>query len=491
MNIEIIAILSMLVGGSAVIRVLGIKGWVLPALGFLVGVCIYITIGTIQAITPITTSPLITMLLTALVPLTVWATSYFRGKDVGINARMVALIIIAVVLFVLFFRDANLVNWHTDSFRYVMTGSLVAGENYDSVSVNLVTKRLLSVPLLHAPAVLSGEWYLRSFTPLMALSMLVTMAWFIWTGLKKKFNTKTIITFTILGLLVLAATNRFVFHVFYINGHLLFGALLVLLAASSWLLAMNKEVPRRALLVVQALAIPALVVTRPEAPLVAGLAILPLLLSGVVTYRYKAVLAGTLGVSVVAWQLFTMSVYGTEGSDITVFVYGLLIAGAALLFAIPLLRHKWLSENHKALLWTAEGGLWGAALIVGLREPELILRSLDATFRNVVLNDGSWGLSFIMIAGLFLGLLALTRTPGQIYLRFAVTTFLPLALLLVLLQEGAYRVGDGDSLNRMWMQIIPLAMVYIIVAMIAGQWRFDVSKLKNRAKILVVGKHSD
>jgi membrane protein implicated in regulation of membrane protease activity len=45
-----------------------------------------------------------------------------------------------------------------------------------------------------------------------------------------------------------------------------------------------------------------------------------------------------------------------------------------------------------------------------------------------------------------------------------VTTFLPLVFLLAFLRDGAYRVGATDSLNRMWIQIIPLAVLYVMAA---------------------------
>jgi hypothetical protein len=38
------------------------------------------------------------------------------------------------------------------------------------------------------------------------------------------------------------------------------------------------------------------------------------------------------------------------------------------------------------------------------------------------------------------------------------------ALLLAYLRdEGAYRVGQYDSLNRMFMQVVPLAVLYVVV----------------------------
>jgi hypothetical protein len=488
MSIEIITIIAMLVGGSALIRVVGVRGWALPFLGFITGLCTFIIFGMFQAITPLTSNPILTIALTAIVPLLIWGVCVRLGKDVGISLRASIIVVIAFVLAVLLVRESNLVNWHTDSFRYIMTSSLIAGDNYDSVSVNLVTKRMLSVPLIHSPAHLVGEYYLRSVTPLLALSTLGTVAWMLWAGMKRKLNKKTLTVFVIAGLLLLATTNRFVFHAFYINGHLLFGVLVLILAGSSWLLAMNKDVPRKALLTLMAIAIPALVVTRAEASLVAGLALLPLLLSNLVTFRHKAILLGVLGASMVVWQSFSTLIYIREGVDVHVYTYGLLIAGIGVLMAIPLLRWKQLTKHSEQLLWLTEGTLWLTVLLLNLKQPDLLLQSFKSIIQNVLLGSGSWGASFVLLSVLFMGVLLFARMPHQVYLRFAVTTFVPLALLLVLLQEGSYRAGNGDSLNRMWIQVIPLAVVYITAAMAIGQWRIKIDDVKHGVKRLVARK---
>jgi hypothetical protein len=487
--VEVLYILSILLGGSALVRSLGIKNWwALPALGFIAGLSIFITVGTVQAITPLTTNPLLTIFLTAGPPLALWVSRLVRGYDVNVNWHTWLTIILAVILAVVFFREANLVNWHTDSFRYIMASTLIATDNYDVVSTNLASKRMLAVPLMHAPANLIGDWYARSVTPLLSASMLIAMAWFVWEGLRKKFNKRVIITFIALGLLLLVSTNRFVFHALYLNGHLLFGALVLIIAGCSWLMATNKELPKKALLTLQLLAIPALVVTRPEASIVAGLAVLPLLMSGIVSWGYKAALLGVLGLSMIVWQGFVATIYAESGASAPFSVYGLLLAGVGAIILIPLLRLKQISKYTKIILVSAEVGLWLALAILASRDIDTLVNSINATIQNVALGSGSWGVAFIALFVLSTGLFLFVKMPNQVYLRFAVTTFLPLVFLLAFLREGAYREGNGDSLNRMWMQIIPLAVVYITAAMIAGEWRFKLSGVKRRLKILTIGK---
>ena len=76
-----------------------------------------------------------------------------------------------------------------------------------------------------------------------------------------------------------------------------------------------------------------------------------------------------------------------------------------------------------------------------------------------------------VLAGLVLAVLVLFRVPGQHYLRFPLTTFIPVAFLLAYLREGAYRVGYGDSLARMTMHVVPLAVLYVIAVTVANRSR--------------------
>jgi hypothetical protein len=106
--------------------------------------------------------------------------------------------------------------------------------------------------------------------------------------------------------------------------------------------------------------------------------------------------------------------------------------------------------------------VWATVLLLGAREPGIVYRSMIATYRNLVRNEGGWGTS--------------ASDAGQCYsssspsclptaedraLIFTVATFVPLGLLLALLREGEYRVGPGDSLNRMLLHIVPIAVVAI------------------------------
>jgi hypothetical protein len=63
--VELLSVLAMFVGGCALVRTAGIRGWALPALGYLAGLALFIGIGFVQVITPLPTVPAPTLALTS------------------------------------------------------------------------------------------------------------------------------------------------------------------------------------------------------------------------------------------------------------------------------------------------------------------------------------------------------------------------------------------------------------------------------------------
>jgi hypothetical protein len=143
---------------------------------------------------------------------------------------------------------------------------------------------------------------------------------------------------------------------------------------------------------------------------------------------------------------------------------------ALLLLPASFLAPRWSPTGRAAgvTLWTAEGLLWLALLAAAVREPRTLVASVWHTGRNLLAGEGMWGLSLILLGLMVLAALILFRTPHQVFLRFPLTTYLPLVLLLAYLRGGAYRSGESDSLNRMWMHVVPLAVLFVIVAAAHG-----------------------
>lgn len=464
---ELVCVLAVLCGGCAAVRAAGIRGWVLPALGLVAGVSIQLTVGLVQVVTPLPTSPALTLAVTFAVPAAWWLWRWRRGHDVRVAPGSAALLLGLVSVSVALSHHANLAKWHTDSFMYLMAGALIADGTYASdVSTYLLTARTLGVPLLHAPAHLGGAYFLTSIHALLAVATLAIVIWLFRRGSAHPAAPAVLAAFAWLGAGLLLTNNRFVFSAFYLNGHLLVAALLLVIAGGGWLLAGRRpDPPPRALMMLQVLAIPALVISRPEAALLAALALLPTWLAGQVDARHRMVTMATLGVTNLVWQGFVVWVHLSRDAPVPPTTTGSLVLGMVLVAAIPLLRRPLPAR----LLLVSEVGLWLALLgFVAARGPANLVESLYATWANLFLGAGRWGLSLAILIGFVLGTVVLSRVPDLRYLRFPVTTFVPLGFLLAYLRDIPYRVGFGDSLSRMFMHVVPLAVLYVTAAMAAA-----------------------
>jgi hypothetical protein len=462
--VELLSVAAVFTGGCLFVRAAGLTGWPVPAFGLLAGICVQVAVGTVQVVTGLPTWPALTLALTAGLPALWWLVRWRRGQVSGLPVPSTVLSLVLLAGAVALLRATNMVKWHIDSYTYLMTSSMLANGSYhDGITPVQATKRLLGVSLLHAPAQLAGEFYLRSITPLLAVATVAALvALFRW-GTRDRLPPAHVAGFAVLAVLLLVSSNRFVFSAFYLNGHLLVGALILVLAGCGWLLLTGRYAAAP-LMALQLVAIPALVVTRPEGTILAGLALLPTLLSRAVPLRHRAAALAVLGVTTAGWQASLLWIYRQHEEPVPLSVTGMLAAGVLLAAAAGLLPR--LPQSIR-LLWITEAGLWLALGAFALRDPPILVDSVRATVENVVLDGGAgrWGATLVVLAGLVVIAIGFAWRGRETSLRFAVTTFLPVALLLAYLRdEGAYRVGQYDSLNRMFMQVVPVAVLFVVAA---------------------------
>lgn len=470
MAVEVLAILATFVGGTTLMRVCGLRGWGLVPLGFIAGTALYIAVGLVQVVGPFPTTPVWTMLVTGIVPLAVWLTLVLRKRDVAVPWRAAIGSLAGIVGLTVVLRSANMLAWHVDSHDYLGMGAgLAQGHFEESTPERLLTTRMIGIPLIHAPASLTDDFYLRSAVPLLAAATFAAIVWFFHRGTSHLVDRRTVTILTVVGLAFLITSNRIVHHVFYVNGHLMAGSFVLVISAGAWLLATRRnQVEVRTLQAAILLVIPALVVTRPEGAVMAAVALLPLLISRHVSVRMRSAALATLGGSMVVWfgyvlWLVTVTDREPESTTLEMLAIGVAFCIAAALFpVVPALRQGFDVVGRTRLLGAAEIFLWASLVPFTVRDPDLMWRSISATAKNQVV--GGWGVT-VLALGAFAVLAAfMLRNHWTSYLRFPVTTFLPLVFLLAFLRDGGYRVGATDSLNRMWIQIIPLAVLYVMAA---------------------------
>jgi hypothetical protein len=475
---ELLFMLLILVGGCSLMHLTGLKGWPLPAVGFAAGIALQVIIGTIQAITCLPTSPVLTITFTFLIPVAGWIWFYIRGHDLYIKPLPALFAVLIFLLSALALR--NIVSVTPDSFAYIVIGSLLESGNLSEASPLILLRRLIAVPLIHAPANLIGNFYLRSVTPLLALSTLICLAWLSYEGLRITVNDQRIIRlFSLLAVLLLVTNNRFVFNAFYINGHIMTALFLLLLVGSSWLMIRNAEVPMHSLVMLQILSIPVLTVVRPETSLLAGIALMPILISERIHWKKRAILLAVLGISVIAWQGFLWVKYSGSGESVPFSVMAMFGFGGIAILAIPALAWRRVEKLLGCSTGILEAGLWLAVVVMGYIYPGPLYRSIQATIENIFLDAGGWGISLVLLFAITTVILLITDLPDRLVLRFPLTTFIPFSFLLIYLREGVFRVGHGDSFNRMLLHILPLAVLLIILSISSGR-RYLPEKLKRR-----------
>lgn len=485
---ETLAILVLLASGALVARTAGLSGFGIPAFGFAIGVAIHAGMVGLLALLSLPTAPWLGLALTPLGP-AVWCLFHWRrGQDMSVPIPATLAVTAVVIALVGVLRSVNLVNLTPDSFRYLTTAGLLTADKLHEANPFLLQSRLLGVPALHSLAGIGGETYLRSATPLLAIACVLMLAWLLRTGLASQVDAPRAELFVVLAAALLMTNNRFVFHAFYLNGHLALATWLLLIGGTSWLLLARQPNPphglhAQRLIALQVIVIPAMVLMRPEAGLLTMIAILPLLLSRSVVKPLRFLPLAVLGASMLTWQGFLSIQYRVAEGRAPTSVDGLLVLGATLVLAAGVLRQTgtdWLTSRTPALI---EGGLWLVVVTLIIRDPRIFTSSAYATMVNVLMAGG-WGSSLLILAALVGGVLVLTAGPGRIALRFPLTMFIPFSLLLAYLRGSPYRIGLGDSLNRSFLHIVPLALLFVASSAASTRWginsRRSVTKIATR-----------
>jgi len=473
MTVEFFNIFAMLIGGCLLISISGIRGWGIPAVGFIVGLAFFVIIGSVQVLTNQNTSPLVTLFLTILIPMALWAWHYYQNRfaafPFSISPTILFLITTAIAIFIL--NSVNLLNLAPDSYRYAQIGSLLESGVIHFAQPDLLLTRLLAVPLMHAPANFENAFFMRSINPILALSTVACLAWFSQKGLLvSQSNFWTIAALPGAAALLLITNQFFIYNAFYVNGHVLYAALLLLVAGSSWLYALDANVPKSALRLIIFFAVPALIVTRPEASLHLFIILLPIFVSIRFSPRHKALILAVLSLSIIIWNGFLFLKFLSADQSAPMAVSGMLCIGIASIAAIPLFFFPLFDKISPRILPSAEIGLWLGLLIAAIINPEMFFGSTIATINNTIMGTGLWGYSLIILGIFFIGILVLSNAPERIFLRFPVTTFLPFGLLLAFLREVPYRIGAFDSFNRMFLHIVPLAILFIVSSAMTARW---------------------
>lgn len=476
--VETVAVAVTFASGLVLSRVAGFGPVASVAWAYFVGTVATIAVATVQVALMLPTSPLLTWAVLAVVTVVAAWRAHRTGADLRISGRalVVAAALFAAVMVAVYATTPT--RAHLDSVNYVSVGAMMARGTFHEVMPNwFFSKRLIGVGIIHAPAWFAREADLPAVTPLLMLSVLGMAAWFVVQQVRPRVGRRAAWGLAALVVVVAMSYNRMVFSALLVNAHVLFAGCLLALAGLAMVAASRR--PVAPLVLAAALAVPALVVSRPDGALYAAVAIVPFLLVPETTFRHRAAVFASLGLSMVAIYGYIVIERMQDGVLPDGVANGHLYGGIAVLLALPLLLWSWPRRHGLAMLVAVEGMVWAIALLFAARVPEKTYLSAAATWNNVILARGGWTVTLAV-----LGLLVVVVTIGWRAretepLRFVVTSFVPLALLLMAaradptsgIHGGVYRVGPGDSLNRSLAHVVLVALVFVVVRVVSGRGR--------------------
>jgi hypothetical protein len=463
--VEVVSAGSMLVGGAFLLWTLGARGWGVGVWSLAVGSFLTMVVGYLQVVTPLPGNPALTMALVGFVPVAGWFVTRRRGAvtPIPLVGSVVALAALSATVLTHYFLRTFA--FHVDSMEYLGIGQLLVDNTYSEVVIpDQIDKRILAVPLLHAPAHLTGSFHMAGITPALAIATIGIVAWLVHAAARPTWGDRGAWSLAGLGVLVLVTMNRFDFHAIYLNGHLYTGLAVLATAGASWLLVTKSTALGRAPVVVAALGCFALVLSRTEGPFLALAAIAPVVAARDLSRGTRVALLAAAGTSITAWYAFATALRASRGYELgpsaPMAAVGVMLVGGAVIVALGRLPR--LVSLAPAIFGV---GIVGVVLGWALLDPTILGDSLFALYHNAYGWFGSWGVSFGLLTGLVVAALLGLRGSTLAPLRAPVTMFLPIAMLLAYARGSAYRVAAADSLNRMLIEVVPLAVAFVLVAL--------------------------
>lgn len=347
-----------------------------------------------------------------------------------------------------------------DSYTQILLGRQLAQHGgFDPTCHPALASWGVFVPVVHSASVMLGVDFLYALWPTMAVVFAVTFLYMcvaclrsmnvgrVWAGLIAMSST-----------LFMATTYFIVFQSFYVHNNFPSAMYLFVAVGCMWL-GMTR--PESGWLALSMASFFGFILLRTEAPLYYAVFAAPMLWSPTVTRRVRLACFVPIFVLTLAWYVRLVALIG-PGSDILSpgKAWGLMAIMAAFTAVAALPDRPTVRRVMALIPWVM---LYGSMiLVVGftLKRPEHMRHCLDAMGENLF-RTGRWGASWGVLAVLTVLALGLPRLDRQDCWTVGTATFLAMVYILGLFREHPYRVGWGDSANRLVTQCVPILIAYL------------------------------
>jgi len=367
-------------------------------------------------------------------------------------------IAIATVVIV---RLVHLTRLTPDSLRYLLGATdLALPDALEEFNRADLINRQIGLPSLHALAELVDRRYMASVAPLFGVSGLGLFVW-----LSRQFTmhmeTRRRRWLVVSALLFLGASNRLVYDSFYINTHIQMAVYLLISVSGAWLAVARGQTGWA---LPAGVALGSTLLLRPEAPIMVAVILVSVAASKAGwPVRIGLALPPTVVTSIWYGLVLWNHARGGDEVSVTAPVFGSLVAvvGAVLLVIVGG------TKRGKSIVgptdWLMLAGLVVLLVTYGAASPDFVVRSAQAAFHNLT-RDGLWLLTWVAALPLLALALIIRRGRDSRLWTVPILGFGILWWLLPLIRGGAYRVGSGDSGNRILAHILPVVVAFLVLA---------------------------
>jgi hypothetical protein len=135
--------------------------------------------------------------------------------------------------------------------------------------------------------------------------------------------------------------------------------------------------------------------------------------------------------------------------------------------------------------WLDVAGLAGLVLMLAFfvaTEPGVFATSIESTARNLT-RDGFWLLTWVAVIPLLLVALMIETIPDGRMWTIPILGFALLYWALPYVREGAWRVGAGDSGNRILAHFLAVTVLFLVLAALYNRSLDKGEQIENRARV--------
>lgn len=383
-----------------------------------------------------------------------------KSGDIFLAGSWFAVFVILSVFTVYF----NYIHFSTDSLVYEGAGRfLTLSQQLDpdhSFTEHLVSARLIFIPAIHTAGPLFGFEYTYAMYPMMAIWFLGLFASFCWRIFKLfEIDCRVSVGLVLLGTLTLASMRAYLYHGLYVHSNLL-AAILFFIALVA--LFFYRIEAKRFWLAISSVSLAMFAMARPEG---LAFALIPLgLFAWGIRQKRRADLLLYFGLYLLiafSWHINSLRIIGIASGrflDGRTILLGLVATLSLLSVAFLRPRFRKIDFKLSNLILTA---FVLTLVVVAYIKPDNAIRCLKVLMVNM-LEAYVWGVTWFVLGSLFFILTYLSKFKERGFFNMAIAAFVFL-LLLIGFTKHSPRLGEGDSLNRMMLHLLPLVLFLITI----------------------------